>query len=300
MAVVQTASTIRGGASLRDHIARRPLLSYFAIAFGVVWLALLPFVLGQGGLGLLPFRLPDIAFIALFIGSTLLGPTGGALAVTAAAEGRPGVRRLLRRYVQWRVAPQWYALILFGYFALYLAAAVIAGGLAPLAAFFSNWSLLFSLYPAALLGMILFPALAEEPGWRGFALPRLQAAYGPLAGTLLLGLLHGLWHLPVYALVSGPAAMGPFNLTLVVANTVGIMALTTIWTWVVNHSKGSILIAILLHAASNATGQVFERLVPELPAQFNTIGSVLVIVSAVALVLGTRGRLGYAPERAAP
>ncbi len=293
MALVHNVSSHHTNSSLRDHIARRPLLAYFVIAFGAVWIALLPFVLGQGGLGVLPIALPDIAFILLFIGATLLGPTGGAFIVTAAAEGRPGVRRLLRRYVQWRVGIQWYAVTLFGFFAIYLTAAVITDGTAALVTFASNWQLLASAYLPALLSMAIFPGLAEEPGWRGFALPRLQEAYGPLAGTLLLGLLHGLWHLPVYTLVSGPAALGPFNLTTVVANTVSIMAITVVWTWVFNHAKGSILIAILLHAASNATGQVFAQFVPNLSAQFNTVGFMVIIASAVLLIAITRGRLGY-------
>ena len=125
MAAVHTASHVNTSGSLRSLIARRPLLSYFAIAFGSVWLAMLPFVVGRNGLGLLPFTLPDIAFIVLFIGGTLLGPTAGAFIVTGATEGRAGVRRLLRRYVQWRAGIQWYALALFGPIALSLLGAAI-------------------------------------------------------------------------------------------------------------------------------------------------------------------------------
>jgi membrane protease YdiL (CAAX protease family) len=296
MTAEHTISALSTNRALRGAIARRPVLFYFAIAFGMVWLLLLPFVLGQGGLGLLPFTMPDVAFIVAFIGGTLLGPTGGAFIVTAATEGGAGIRRLLRRYVQWRVGIHWYALTLLGYFALYLAAAVLAGGVAPVVAFFSSRTLLLTAYPLVLLSMILFPALFEEPGWRGFALPRLQMAYGPLVGTLLLGLLHSLWHLPVYILVDGPAAMDPFNLAHLVTNTFGIVALTIIWTWVINHAKGSILVAILLHAASNASDKMFGQLVPVLPPQIGTTALELMLVGATLLVVLTRGRLGYVPE----
>jgi len=284
--------------SIADLLARRPLLAYVTIAFTSVWLALLPFVLARNGLGLLPYTLSDIAFVVLFIGGTLLGPTAGAFAVTAATEGRPGVRLLLRRYVQWRVAPGWYAIALFGFLGVNLVAASLLLGAAPLLTFAANWPQIFTSYLPLVLAMVLFPALIEEPGWRGFALPRLQAHYGALAGTLILGFLHGIWHLPVYMLVSGPAAMGPFNLANLISNTITMIALTIVWTWVFNHANGSILIAILLHAANNAAGNFFAGLFPALPPAFGTTLFVLNIAVAVAVVVGTRGRLGYTARRA--
>jgi membrane protease YdiL (CAAX protease family) len=169
--------------------------------------------------------------------------------------------------------------------------------MAPLREVATNWHVIFTLYPLLLLSMILFPALIEEPGWRGFALPRLQAAYGPLTGTLILGFLHGLWHLPVYFLVSGPAALGPFSVMTLVTNTISIMAITFFWTWVSNNARGSILIAILLHAASNATGQLFPRLVPNMPPHLDGIMFGAYIAVALLIVVLTKGRLGYRPDR---
>jgi uncharacterized protein len=297
MVALDTLATPAPAQPRGGFIATRPLLAYFLIAFAPVWLALLPFVLAQNGLGLVPVTLPDAAFVVLFIGGTLLGPTGGAFVVTAATEGRPGVRRLLRRYVQWRAGWQWYALTLLGYLAVHLVAASIWLGAAPAYALLANWPQLFTSYLPLLLAMIIFPALLEEPGWRGFALPRLQARYGPLAGTLILGFLHGIWHLPVYALVSGPAAMGPFDIVNVVTNTMFMIVMTVIWTWVFNNARGSILMAILLHAASNATGTFFGQVVPDLPAEFGVTMFALYAAIAVVVVITTRGRLGYAPGR---
>jgi membrane protease YdiL (CAAX protease family) len=65
--------------------------------------------------------------------------------------------------------------------------------------------------------------LAEEPGWRGFALPRLQARYGPLLGSLLLGLFWSLWHLP--NLLFQPGGLSIFML-FIMATTVNGFVLT--------------------------------------------------------------------------
>ena len=283
--------------SLKRLLARRPLLSYFVIAFAGVWIPLLVPVLARNGLGLLPFTVSDIAFVLLFIPGTLCGPTLGAFVVTAATDGKAGVRRLLRRYVQWRVGIHWYLLILLGYPALDLLNASIWLGAAPVQAFLANWPLLFTSYLPLVLAMVLFPAFLEEPGWRGFALPRLEQKFGPLPGSLILGLLHGTWHLPVFLLTIGPAAMGPFNFLGFVRNTFMIMVLTIVWTWVFNNANGSILIAMLLHAASNATGNFSRQIIPALPmpmAGWTADG--LFVVCALLIIVFTRGRLSYKPN----
>ena len=43
----------------------------------------------------------------------------------------------------------------------------------------------------------VFAPIGEEPGWRGFALPRLQAEHSPLVATLILGVIVAVWHVPL-------------------------------------------------------------------------------------------------------
>src|SRR5690606_25377036 len=105
---------------------------------------------------------------------------------------------LLGRYVQWRAGMQWYLLVLFGPLLALTIGAIPFLGMSILSAFINNAALIASFYlPVLVVGIILGP-LWEEPGWRGFALPRLQRQYGPLAGTVTLGLLWSLWHLPAF------------------------------------------------------------------------------------------------------
>jgi len=297
------STTVKGTSSvstfsLRSSIVRHPLQAYFMIAFLGTWLMLLPLVLSQKGIGLLPYDLPDVAFQLIFIGSAYAGPALAAFLITTLDSGRPGVRLLLRRIVLWRVGIQWYLVALFAFLSIWLVAYSLIYRGEPLINLIQNWSLLISVFLPSVIFGIFIPSLGEEPGWRGFALPRLQAGYGPLIGTAILGLLHGLWHLPVFFTQLG----GPFTPDGFLAFVLTAMAGTVIYTWVFNHTRTSVLIAILMHASSNAANPLMTELIPaEAPLSPWVLSLVssgwlnVIAFGTVALVLIflTKGRLGY-------
>jgi membrane protease YdiL (CAAX protease family) len=78
----------------------------------------------------------------------------------------------------------------------------------------------------------------EELGWRGYALPRLQARYSPLAANLILGVLVAIWHLRWFMNGDLPVVYFP-----------AIIAATILFGWIVNRTRGSVLLALLFHAA---------------------------------------------------
>jgi membrane protease YdiL (CAAX protease family) len=277
---------------------RHPLVAYFALAFAGTWALFFPVALSRRGLGVLPVAFPPAAVFVLYFLATYAGPFLSAFVVTAATDGKPGVRQLLRRMRQWRVGVRWYLVILAGYPLVFLVGLTPLLGTQPLAGLVQRWPLLLSVYlPNILIGLIL-PALGEETGWRGFALPRLEAQYGALGGSLILGSLHALWHLPAY-LAPGFILSGPFDMTVFVANSLAILAATLIWTWVVNNAQASILIAMLVHATSNATSALIPKLLPALPddpwGAFKILGGL-----ALLIVVLTRGRLAYRRAVAQP
>ena len=137
-----------------------------------------------------------------------------------------------------------------------------------------------------------------EPGWRGFALPRWQQRSGPLVGTLILGVLCGLWSLPLFLIPgyngAGTGFVGigiPF-----IEFVIGITALAFIFTWVFNNTRGSLLLVMLLHASFDTAFNTFlSRLFPSLPGHalvFQSLYIVLIVV-ALLIILATRGRLSY-------
>jgi membrane protease YdiL (CAAX protease family) len=205
-----------------------------------------------------------------FIGA--LGPAAAALIVTRVI-GAP-VRHWARQIVKWRVSPRYYAYAL-GLPALLLAIVNIELALAGQDV---HLALLLDRLPAYLGTFLLVVTIGggfEEPGWRGFALPRLQEHHTPVKATLILGLVWGGWHLPLYGL----GAIGP-------------IAFVFFYTWLYNRT-GSVLLCILLHAS-------FTPALDHLVLREDNLGVDVAILAtlvaaATALVLLTRGRLGYDP-----
>ncbi len=309
MSTIATGSQPTTSSPIKRLISRHPLTAFFVIAFAGEWIVWLPLVLAQNGLGLLPYTIPDIGpyppsywFAAL---SSITGPTLASFMVTAITTGKAGVRQLLRRYVIWRVGLRWYLLVLVGVPLLQLVCSSVFLGIAPLSALIQQWPLFFTTYLPNILIIAVAVQIWEEGGWSGYAVPNLQKRFGAWRATLILGPLWALFHLPAF-FVPGQIFQSKVDaITMIV--TMGILIIGAIptrmiMTWVFNNTKASILIAILLHAAldaSNGGSAYITHLLP--PSQNGGYGLATLLfplVAAVLLLIFTKGRLSYKPERA--
>lgn len=210
---------------LYDVIRRHPLITFFVLAYALSWWPI-PFYAA----GLVPGTI--VGF----------GPFLAALFVLAVVQGKTGVVGLLRRIVRWRVGFRWYAVALLLPVVISGAAAalnVLMFGAQASSAVLSGWTGLFPTF--ALL--LLIPGIGgswEEPGWRGFALPRLQAGRSALSASLILGVVWAFWHLPLMVI-------GNIQLT----DPVVVVAWTVVLTWLFNNTSGSVLLAMLMHNTNN-------------------------------------------------
>jgi uncharacterized protein len=207
-------------------VRRYPLIVFFVLAYVFSWW---PWPLYAFGLS----PSPIIAF----------GPFLAAILVLALTTGKGGVVTLLRRMVRWRVRPVWYAVALLLPVAISGGAAllnvVVLGASAPSPAELGAWS---GLVPTFFL-LLLVPGIGgawEEPGWRGYALPKLQGGHSALLASLILGVVWAFWHLPLMVI-------GQIHLS----DPVFIVAWTVVLTWVFNNTNGSVLIAMLMHNMHN-------------------------------------------------
>jgi uncharacterized protein len=225
--------------SVITFIKRTPLTAYFALTFAFTWAILGLAVLAAQGMITLP--LPAAVLITI----ATLGPAVAAVLVVGAEGGRNGVRALLAQAGRWRVKPIWYAVALLGPALVMLAAFLlwrVLGGPSlsppPLNAWISV---------PILVVVLLIPALFEEIGWRGLALPRLQSRYGTLGASLIIGAAWAVWHLPIWFIPEAEFSSLPFP--IFAAFTV---AISVLFTWLYNGSGGSVLLPALAHAAINA------------------------------------------------
>ena len=150
--------------------------------------------------------------------------------------------------------------------------------------------------PFALLTLLTAGPIQEELGGRGFALPRLQARLGPAAGTAALGAVWAAWHLPNAVFRGWDAPTTALFLLATVLTAVP-------YTWLANRSRGSVLLAMLLHAGLNTSTRLVSTLVPEsaLAGSETTSYAVLSLayaVPAATLLVATRGRLAAPPTTA--
>jgi membrane protease YdiL (CAAX protease family) len=204
---------------LRGH----PVVTFFVVTFVVAW-AFVPF----GSFG---------AFAPLL----------GALVVAPLCGGRAGLRELGSRLIRWRVGWYWYAVA----FGLPLGVHVVTAILgipavgAPSVTLSSVGS--FLLVFAIRLVNPLDGPLGEEPGWRGFALPGLQARLSPLAATAILAVVVTVWHVPLVFFEEGGTTP-----TFLIYFTVTTVAVTFWYSWLFNHTRGSVLLVLIAHSVEGS------------------------------------------------
>jgi uncharacterized protein len=219
------------GEDLVSLIRRYPLITFFVLAYVLSWW---PWILYA--LDLLPQ--PIVGF----------GPFLAAIVVLAISRGKTGVVGLLRRMVRWRVGLRWYAVALLLPVAISLAATVfnvLLGAKAPSSVELGGWTGLFSTF----FLLLLVPGIGgawEEPGWRGYALPRLQVGRSALFASLILWVGLVVWHLPLFI-------VGEIHWS----DVVFILGFVIVFNWVFNNANGSVLIIMLMHAMNNTIGGSF-------------------------------------------
>jgi membrane protease YdiL (CAAX protease family) len=266
---------------MKSFIERHPLAMYFILAIVITWL-----ILGPGVASTLGFF--DFEFDGIVL-STLgqFGPLLAALIVTGATVGSAGVRKIFRSMFNWRVKARWWAaavLLLAGLFVVTAALGMLTSGTAPKSSG-AAFLIIFGL-------LILIGSFGEEPGWRGFALPKLQQGRSAWKATLILSLFWWLWHIPFFFTLP-PAIESAQQFGFIIAFGIQfliVFALGILCAWVYNGSGGSVLMAVLMHTSWNFwllgfSGQPSAMLA--LP---------LFLLAAIVVGFATKGKLGLAAE----
>jgi membrane protease YdiL (CAAX protease family) len=250
-------------------LTRNPLIGFFGLAFLLTWAVQIPVIFlayhagidldNQANFNILAdiFRgdaSRDEVFVLTLFNLGQLGPLTAALVMTGRLYGRPGVRDLIGRMLRWRLPARWYLIVLglpFLLSAVALLVALITDGLS-VGPFEPDVS--WTRFVPFFLYMTIFTGLAEEPGWRGFALPHLQTYRTAYQASWVLGVLWGAWHIPFTVYYNREE---PFLLIPAMAGLVfGTVGWTIVLTWLYNSTR-SVWLLILLHGWNNTIQSYF-------------------------------------------
>ena len=273
-----TATPVRTQSLVRRH----PLISFFVLTYVVTWTLWAPLVVFRD-------QIPGpLVFVLIVLGSNV--PSVLGVLFVALLRGRSGVRILLGRLLRARIGLRWYlaavALAVPALCAVWIS--TLLGGPSPVVVTTISAvvvSFLFSIFPGSAVG--------EELGWRGFALPRLQARHSALAASLIVGAAWGIYHLPLFLLGSPTRPLALF-----LPFAIGCVIMSIFYTWMYNGTGGSLLIVVLLHATTNLPltavyAPLGERVVPVfwlLDAMLAIIAAVLIARTGAATLSRARGK----------
>jgi CAAX protease family protein len=254
----------------RTHslVRRHPLISFFVLTYAVTWLLWAPLVVFRD-------QIPGpLALVLLVLGSNV--PSALGVLFVALLRGRSAVRTLLGRLLHARIGLRWYlavvALAVPALCAVWVS--TLLGGPKPVVVATIPAVVvlfLFSIFPGSSVG--------EELGWRGFALPRLQARHSALAASLIVGAAWGIYHFPLFLLGSQTRPLALF-----LPFAIGCVIMSIFYTWMYNGTGGSLLIVVLLHATTNLPlTVVYEQLGERVVPVFWLLDAILAITAAVLI-----------------
>jgi membrane protease YdiL (CAAX protease family) len=216
---------------------RSSLFGFFFCAYAFSWVCWLSVVAASWGAVDLLLPEPLLTTLGQF------GPFLAALLLTALQSGKSGLRELGSSLWRWKVHLVWFGVALLlppVSFVLAIGANSLVSGAAP---GFKPVSIFYDVFINFFLILVWGGPLGEELGWRGFALPRLQAGLSPLVASLVLGVAWAAWHLPIFLM------QGAFTIPVFALYIVGTVALTILFTWLYHGTKGSVLLAMLFHGS---------------------------------------------------
>lgn len=246
---------------------------FFLLTFAITWGLQLPGVLAQRGL--LPVK-PEATMPFAALG--IFGPLLAATLLTFREGGRGSVRELFAPLARFRVHAGWY------FAALVLPGALLTGLLWLLNQAGRQGPLAYLPGTDALLFAFVI-SVAEEVGWRGYALPRLQARFGAFAASAIIGVLWYLWHIPMFLGQGVPLNLGLVMLLFFVGGSL-------LFTWIYNGTNGSLLLAVLAHVGVHLNNS--HR---ALPGDLVPLVAQTLVYAALGLLLMRGGALANNHQR---
>jgi CAAX protease family protein len=257
---------------LATLLRKYPLTSFFTLALGVTWLAFIPYYYSTDSI-------PWFTFGPMVAGFTMAAVTGGL----------KQVKSLVAATFRWKVNPIWYVAAIGLPFAMQYFSVLLNPLFGSAAPAWGNIPPVMEIIPMVAILLVFSGPVGEEIGWRGFALPRLLEKYSALAASLILGSVWAIWHLPLI-LVDDFTAHGAFMPVIA----------AILFTWISQNAKGSVLLAILMHASHQNSVRYLGKVFTDgdhVQQQWLGVGIWIVMIAAILLAYGTKSFVARRQKR---
>jgi membrane protease YdiL (CAAX protease family) len=271
--------------TITTFIKKYPVLTYYVLVFIISWGGIL-LVVGPSGIPGTEAqveRLVPLVLLALFAGPSMAG-----IVLTVLVHGRAGFRELLSRLLRWQVGFRWYAVALLFAPLFQTVVSLVPCQFSPkFVPGIVSTSDKASLLLLGIAGGLIGGGLLEELGWTGFAVPGLRRRYSVFTTGLIVGILHGVWHILITLWMSGTSS-GAFSLAIfwpgMLFHIVSLTAYRILMMGVYDRT-GSLLVAMLMHASLSASRVILNpvglALVPGLIYDLIFAAALWVVVAAV-------------------
>lgn len=228
---------------------------------------------------------PVWAMILFILGGFV--PSLTALGLTWFYEGRPGIKKLGKRLIQFNFGWRNYLAAII--FVLFIAGSQL--GIDRIGGNQFDYSI-FIAQAGSFLPLLILGPLSEEIGWRGFALDRLQTRWNAMTSSLIIGIVWSLWHLPLFYMIgTSQHELGiPFAGFLL-----SLTSSSVLYTWLHNRAGGSIWMAVFFHWIYTYFAQVVSTGVTR-SALYNGLEFVPHIILTVMVVWVWRAEFFKRPQ----
>jgi membrane protease YdiL (CAAX protease family) len=241
---------------MKEQLTGRKPWAFFLLTFAYSWLLWLPSILAGLG-GDMPFDVSVYTAVVVPIGA--FAPMFAALTLIFRKGGWPGAKAFLRQAIDFRAKPLFYALALL--------LPIVIHAIAHYLALAIGLDVADTLFPADLpvpaivlavpyfFLMLLIGGGQEEFGWRGYAQQPLQERFGVVPASLLIGIIWGFWHLPLWVMPGDGHSTYPFIAFLLMTTSISV-----IYAWIFNSSGKKLITAIIFHAMNNTVAPLIPFL----------------------------------------
>ncbi|MBN2590705.1 MAG: CPBP family intramembrane metalloprotease [Sedimentisphaerales bacterium] len=238
---------------MKNLIKINPVVFYFALTCIISWFCLLPIIGIDGFLG--KVTLSDDLMPLLFM-AMCAGPLISSLTSVYLLDGKNGIKVLITKLLKWKVSFKFYLIALLAAPLLTILSFTILSFVSPkfIPMIFTSNEVIITIIGGIIGGLIA--GFFEELGWTGFVTPKLTSKFSILKSSLIIGIVWGIWHFPLF-IGQYPSSQVPIIILLMALLITHLPAFRILMTWVYERTQ-SLFIALLMHMSLTASALIFQ------------------------------------------